>query len=516
MSFEQFDDPPISSIIEDFKPYAKNPRKITDKQLDQLEDTLKRFGDLSGVIVHAHTKEIIGGNQRTKVFNKHREHCKIELVAIHDIPDAQGTIAYGYIEFLGHKFNYREVVWNEAMVQEANIVANKGGGEWDFEILSKEFKIEDLLNWGFEEEELKAMPEFDAQFAEMGQSESISKEQSIQTLAERFIVPPFSVLDTRQGYWMERKRAWLGLGIESEVGRGDNLAFSRSAQNTEVYELRNEMRAKLKREASWDEIEAEAKKQGITWSNGTSIFDPVLCELMYKWFCTEGGKILDPFAGGSVRGIVAARLGYQYVGIELREEQTDSNRVQAEKILAEDIKNSPMWFQGDSNDLVKDMPPDQFDFIFSCPPYHDLEVYSDDKNDLSTMSDEEFSKIYAQIITAAVSKLKNNRFACFVVTELRNKAGYYKGFVNETIEAFEKAGALFYNDIILLNQFGSLPIRVGRQFSNGRKVGRTHQNVLVFYKGDTKEIKNNSAAIKIEELIAEGLQDKIGQPNIAS
>lgn len=41
-----------------------------------------------------------------------------------------------------------------------------------------------------------------------------------QTLAERFLVPPFSVLDARQGYWQERKRAWLALGIQSELGRG--------------------------------------------------------------------------------------------------------------------------------------------------------------------------------------------------------------------------------------------------------------------------------------------------------
>ncbi len=40
------------------------------------------------------------------------------------------------------------------------------------------------------------------------------------TLAERFGVPPFSVLDARQGYWQERKRAWIALGIQSELGRG--------------------------------------------------------------------------------------------------------------------------------------------------------------------------------------------------------------------------------------------------------------------------------------------------------
>jgi hypothetical protein len=43
---------------------------------------------------------------------------------------------------------------------------------------------------------------------------------SAGSLSERFLIPPFSVLDARQGYWQERKRAWLALGIQSELGRG--------------------------------------------------------------------------------------------------------------------------------------------------------------------------------------------------------------------------------------------------------------------------------------------------------
>ena len=40
--------------------------------------------------------------------------------------------------------------------------------------------------------------------------------------------------------------------------------------------------------------------------SGTLIFDPVLCEIAYRWFCPKGGVVLDPFAGGSVRGIIAS------------------------------------------------------------------------------------------------------------------------------------------------------------------------------------------------------------------
>jgi hypothetical protein len=45
----------------------------------------------------------------------------------------------------------------------------------------------------------------------------------------------------------------------------------------------------------------------------------------------------------------------------------------------------------------------------------------------------------------------------------------------------------YYNEIILVTAIGSLPIRAGRQFTAGRKIGKTHQNVLVFVKGDEKK-----------------------------
>ena len=51
------------------------------------------------------------------------------------------------------------------------------------------------------------------------------------TLSDRFGVPPFSVLDARQGYWQDRKRAWLAIGIKSELGRGGDLMSLEGAPN---------------------------------------------------------------------------------------------------------------------------------------------------------------------------------------------------------------------------------------------------------------------------------------------
>lgn len=217
---------------------------------------------------------------------------------------------------------------------------------------------------------------------------------------------------------------------------------------------------------------------------GVSIFDPVLTELIYKWFCPKGGFILDPFAGGSVRGIIASILGFEYVGIDLRQEQVIANEQQGIKICKE---RQPKWKCGDSRDVIN-VAKGQYDFIFSCPPYADLEVYSDDPKDLSTLNYSDFVKEYKTIIKSTCSLLKENRFACFVVGEVRDKKndGYYYNFVSDTISAFKEAGLDYYNEMILVTAVGSLPIRAGKIFKSSRKIGKTHQNILVFCKGDPK------------------------------
>jgi hypothetical protein len=217
---------------------------------------------------------------------------------------------------------------------------------------------------------------------------------------------------------------------------------------------------------------------------GTSIFDPVLCELAYRWFCPPGGLVLDPFAGGSVRGVVASRLGRRYLGIDLRPEQLSANQAQAAAICGPPM---PEWIEGDSRELGKLAVGEAADFLFTCPPYGDLERYSDDPRDLSTMAWPAFLAALRAIIAASVARLKPDRFACFVVGDFRDREGYYRGLPWRTIEAFQDAGARLYNEAVLVTAIGSLPIRVTAQFESSRKLGKTHQNVLVFCKGNPRK-----------------------------
>src|SRR5208337_4090190 len=57
-------------------------------------------------------------------------------------------------------------------------------------------------------------------------------------LGEKFLLPPFSVLNAREGWWQERKRAWLALGIQSELGRGDILPGGGGGAHTKTCYLR--------------------------------------------------------------------------------------------------------------------------------------------------------------------------------------------------------------------------------------------------------------------------------------
>jgi DNA modification methylase len=269
-------------------------------------------------------------------------------------------------------------------------------------------------------------------------------------LRDKFIEPPFSVLDTKGGTWQNRKRLWKSIGIKSEVGR-DATTFNMSKWNKE--------------------------KGNSSLPPDTSIFDPSLCEVIYRWFCPDGGTILDPFAGGSVRGIVANKLGYKYTGIDIREEQIESNYEQGNRILND---NCPEWICGDSNKEL-DFLDKSFDFVFSCPPYADLEVYSQLDGDISNMTYDDFIVAYKSIISKSCKLLKSGGLACFVVGEVRGKDGNYIGFVPDTIRSFMDCGMGFYNEAILLNSIASASMRANGNMKS-KKLVKIHQNVLVFKK----------------------------------
>ena len=413
-----------------------NPRvelKPGMEEYEKLKQSILEFGFVDPPIFNKRTGNLVGGHQRVTVA-KDLGIGEIE-VSIVDLP----------------------IEKEKAL----NIALNKISGQWDEDKLVElleEFNTDELPLTGFNQEEL------DDLLSDLDEIETLADKVKANpvnsNLFDSFLFPPFSYLDTKTKRWLDRKKQWKELGIKSELGREDNLVFS-----------------------------ANLQAPGL---EGTSIFDPVLCELGYRWFTPKTeSNIFDPFAGGSVRGIVAKVLGHNYTGIDLRAEQVSANYANAREIGLSDIN----WICDDSLNIDHHIEDESQDLLFTCPPYADLEVYSDDERDISNMSYEEFAEVYSEILKRSARKLKDNRFAVVTISDVRDKKGFYQDLTGLTKRAFSKEGLYFYNDMILLNTAGSAALRA-RQSMNNRKVVRIHQNVLVFYKGNPQKISKHFEALE--------------------
>lgn len=437
--------------INDLKADHKNARRRTSASSELIEQSLKRYGAARSIVIDEENR-VLAGNGTV-------EGAKAAGISNIRVIETEGD------EIIAVRRTGLTEEQKVGLALADNRTADLSS--WDQEMLTQLSELHDISPW-FSEADLSGLAEAEnlAAFDEAvdGSSEpgGGSPEPGAK-LADRFGIAPFSILNAREGWWQERKRQWLSLGIQSEVGREGNLL----GMSDTILQPDQQLRA-----------------SGEQLSNGTSIFDPVLAELAYRWFSPKDGLVLDPFAGGSVRGIVAASTGRRYVGCDLRQEQIDANRAQAAEITPE---NQPVWHCSDSRNIDRVCEGLQADMIFSCPPYADLEVYSDNPKDLSTLPYDQFVDSYREIIAKSCSLLKDNAFACFVVGDVRDKKGNYYNFVGDTIKAFTDAGLSYYNEAILITPVGTLPIRAGRTFASTRKLGKTHQNVLVFLKGDARK-----------------------------
>lgn len=417
--------------INDIKPYENNPRKNKDA-VDYVAKSIQEFGFKNPIIIDKNNV-IIAGHTRLEASKK---------LNLEEVPCI-----------------YADDLTPE-QVNAYRLIDNKTNelSDWDIEKLKEELdKLEidfDMKTFGF------------ADFYYNEDKERFRK----GSLNSRFLYRPFDVFITYEKNWREKKQIWQSL-LKSGNGREDGLLGQGMKQ---------------------------LAKNHKTTLTGTSIFDPVLCEILLYWYSNKGDKVLDPFAGGSVRGVVSAFTERKYYGNDLSEEQIQANyknweELSDSKSLYGGDLSEPVWTVGDSlniDDIIKEK---DFDFMMTCPPYFDLEKYSDDENDLSNMDYEKFANVYCKILKKSVAMLKKNAFIAITVAEVRDKKtkqGGYCDFVTDTIKAMKDIGCAFYNEIILVNNFSTAPLRAGFIFEKSRKVTHVHQKVLIFLKGDVENIKN--------------------------
>jgi hypothetical protein len=109
--------------------YENNPRFIKDKQFQELIKSFEKFDYVDVVIIDA-DNTIIGGHQRIKVLT---ELGRTE-------------------EELDVRVPSRKLTKNE--FEELNIRLNLNRGEFDFDLLTEAFQVDNLLDYGFDKWQL--------------------------------------------------------------------------------------------------------------------------------------------------------------------------------------------------------------------------------------------------------------------------------------------------------------------------------------------------------------------------
>lgn len=114
--------------INKLKPYDKNPRIITEQGLNQLAESFNEIGMCQPIVVNT-DYTILSGHARWQQLKKER-YYEVSVM----VPDRNLTPKQ-----------------EEAVIIRMN---KNTAGQWDFDKLSNEFNIDDLLEWGFNEKEL--------------------------------------------------------------------------------------------------------------------------------------------------------------------------------------------------------------------------------------------------------------------------------------------------------------------------------------------------------------------------
>jgi hypothetical protein len=191
--------------VDDLIPYARNARTHSDEQVGQIAASIREFGWTNPVLIDGE-RGIIAGHGRVMAARK-LGLGEVPTIELSDLTPAQ----------------------RRAYILADNRLAENAG--WDAEMLRVElgdldaegFDL-DLLGWS--DDELKGLMDPDA--ADGGETSATGA--AAGSLSERFGVPPFTILNAREGWWQQRKDAWIAMGIRSELGRGQNLiAYSGTA-----------------------------------------------------------------------------------------------------------------------------------------------------------------------------------------------------------------------------------------------------------------------------------------------
>jgi len=216
------------------------------------------------------------------------------------------------------------------------------------------------------------------------------------------------------------------------------------------------------------------RRNGV--NNGKpSIFNPNLCQMILSAYCDENSTIYDPFAGGGTRAIISSMFGHKYYGVEIREEEVE--RINDKK---KELDLDFTVIKGDA--LNKNFGDIKFNFSLTCPPYYDLEQYSNLDNDLSNQKDYNgFLEMLSKSVKRVYDCLEDDSISVWVVGNFRNKFGALEHLNGDLIRIGKENGFILLDEVIYE---GASKVALTRcsKFEKNRKSIRMHEYIIIFKK----------------------------------
>lgn len=201
--------------LEDLRAYGRNARTHSSEQVAQIAASMREWGWTNPILADMADDGLIvaGHGRRMAAKSLYAKGETIRLPDGRELPP--GTVLV--IDCAGWSEDQRRAY----VIADNKLAENAGWDEALLRIELGEISTEgfDLDLIGFDPKALEGLMPGEDQPA----GDNDDDEPSKGSLADRFGIAPFSVLNAREGWWQDRKRAWLSLGIKSEVGRGDNL-----------------------------------------------------------------------------------------------------------------------------------------------------------------------------------------------------------------------------------------------------------------------------------------------------
>lgn len=233
-----------------------------------------------------------------------------------------------------------------------------------------------------------------------------------------------------------------------------------------------------------------------------SIFNPMLAAQLVQAYSQPGDLIIDPFAGGGTRAVIAGLMERGYVGIDVRNDEV----VRVNQRL-DDLGLMPGSLVSTQDAAQVDWPGTlnatssgkrrKADMLLTCPPYWNLEVYSEDPADLSTKPTyQEFLDGIEQVAVQSKKGLKNGALAVWVVGEFRHPDnGELLDFPGDVARIHQRHGFWIYDRAVYTHANPQAFWRMG-VFDKTRKLIRVHEHILVMKYGspNSESVKHKGRA----------------------